>query len=76
MLGVFGGFYHYMFDSVQRNDIILMTLISFIFQTLPSVLPVAINIAYTFMLAKLKAKNINGLKQEKTTESSRLEVMF
>ena len=75
MLIAYGAFYDYMFYGVDSSNIRFIILALFIVQSLPGILPIYINFAYTIMLVRLKANGILSLKSHKTVEGSRVETI-
>jgi len=75
MLISYGAFYDYMFYGLDSNSIRFIILAQFIVQSLPGILPIYINFAYTIMLVRLKKNGIMSLKSHKTVEGSRVETI-
>jgi cation-transporting ATPase 13A2 len=69
-------FFNYMFDGTPADTSTKILIFATVFlQSLPAVIPVFINMAYTIFLLRLKLQNIFGLNRVKTIESSRLETI-
>ena len=75
MLIAYGAFYDYMFYGVDSSTIRFIVLALFVVQSLPGIIPIYINFAYTIMLISLKKSGIMSLKSHKTVEASRLETI-
>ena len=75
VLIAYGVFYSHMFDGVDDPTIPYIIFGVFVVQSLPGILPIYINFAYTIMLIRLKKNGIMSLKSHKTVEGSRIETI-
>ncbi len=72
----FCALYGYMFDGTLADTNTKILIFATVFlQSLPAIVPVFINMAYTVFLLRLRCQNIIGLNKVKTIQSSRLEVI-
>jgi cation-transporting ATPase 13A3/4/5 len=72
---VYFAFYHYMFDTIDESSVVYVSLGLFINNTIPAILPVYLNFAFTILLIRLKNDQIESLKAHKTIESSRVSIV-